>query len=347
MIGFFGRFWRLAGWTGMGVLVLAVLYLGLREDSCFFYVRWIPRSLAVPIQHATMYRNLFGFALLGSYAGLMLGVALLPRAGGRWRWATIGLLLLPVIKELLQIPLPNRHGTPTGALLGLAGVALGLGLGNGLRVFAGRLALAAWPSGATSCRASVPSRVRLDRFDPSLGLQRGKPSWYEALWYLIKCLFFLSPLPWPSRWRVVLLRLFGARVGEGVIIKPRVNVHFPWKLEIGDHSWLGEEVFLLNFEPIRLGAHTCISQRAFLCGGNHDYRDPGFRYRNAPIVVEDGAWIGAQVFVAPGVVVGREAVAAAGSVVTTDLPAGMICSGNPCEPRRPRWDPDQDGRDGE
>lgn len=347
MMNFLGKFLRLAGWTGMGVILLAALYLGLREDSCFFSVPWIPGAVAVQIQHATMYRNLLGFALLGSYAGLVLGASLLPRAGGRWRWVTIGLLLLPAIKELLQIPLPTRHGTLLGTIQGTLGVVIGLGLGNGLRAVAGRLALAAWPSPGTASQASGSSRVRLDLFDPKLGMQRGKPGWYEALWYLVKCLFFLSPLPWPRGVRVALLRLFGAKVGAGVVIKPRVNIHFPWKLEMGDHCWLGEEVFVLNFEPVRLGAHTCISQRAFLCGGNHDYRDPRFRYRNAPIVVEDGAWIGAQVFVGPGVVIGREAVVTAGSVVGMDLPAGMICSGNPCEPRKPRWDSSEGGRAGE
>jgi putative colanic acid biosynthesis acetyltransferase WcaF len=134
-----------------------------------------------------------------------------------------------------------------------------------------------------------------------------------------------------------MLRWFGAKVGQGVYIKPRVNIHLPWKLAIGDHTWIGEEVFILNFEPVTIGEHCCISQRAFLCTGNHDYRDPAMSYRNAPITIGPGAWVGAQVFVAPGVTVGSEAVVTAGSVVVTDLPAAMVCSGNPCAPRKPRW----------
>lgn len=181
------------------------------------------------------------------------------------------------------------------------------------------------------------TRVRNDLFDPTKGLVRGRPRWFEAIWYLLKCAFFLSPFPWPSRLRVFLMRCFGAKVGTGVYLKPRVNIHFPWKLEIGDHAWIGEEVFILNFEPVRIGAHACISQRVFLCAGNHDYRDPAMSYRNQPITIDDGAWVGAQSFVGPGVTVGEDAVVTAGSVVTHSLPADMICSGNPCVPVKARW----------
>jgi putative colanic acid biosynthesis acetyltransferase WcaF len=181
------------------------------------------------------------------------------------------------------------------------------------------------------------SRVRNDLFDSSKGLDRGRSRLVEATWYLVKCLFFLSPLPWPSSFKCALLRIFGAKIGKGVIIKPRVNIHFPWKLTVGDFAWIGEEVFILNFEPVAIGAHCAISQRAFLCTGNHDYREPDMPYRNQPITVEDGAWVGAQVFVAPGVTIGTEAVITAGSVVTKNQPEHMVCGGNPCVSIRPRW----------
>jgi putative colanic acid biosynthesis acetyltransferase WcaF len=184
------------------------------------------------------------------------------------------------------------------------------------------------------------TRVRNDLFDGGRDLVRGRTRPVEALWYLIKCVFFLSALPWPSSLKCALLRLFGARVGARVNIKPRVNVHFPWKLELGDHSWIGEEVFLLNLEPIVIGAHCCISQRAFLCTGNHDFREVSMPFRNRSIVVEDGAWIGAQAFVGPGVTIGSEAVVAAGSVVTKSLPRAMRCGGNPCASLGPRWKED-------
>ena len=173
------------------------------------------------------------------------------------------------------------------------------------------------------------TRVRNDLFDGRPDLDRGRARWVEALWYLLKCVFFLSALPWPGSLKRGMLRGFGAKIGRGVYIKPRVNIHFPWKLEIGDHSWIGEEVFLLNFEPIVIGAHCCISQRAFLCTGNHDFRQPNMPYRNRAIRIEDGAWVGAQAFVGPGVTVGAEAVIAAGSVVTKDIPPYSVAVGNP------------------
>ena len=186
-------------------------------------------------------------------------------------------------------------------------------------------------------------KTRLDQFDAEKGLDRGRSKAVEAVWYLLKCVFLLSALPWPMGVKAKLLRAFGAKIGNGVVIKPRVNVHFPWKLEVGDHAWIGEEVFILNFEPVKIGAQACISQRAFLCTGNHDYRDPQFSYRNAPITIGGGAWIGAGVFVGPGVEVGDEAVAAAGSVITRNVPANAVVAGNPASERGPRWK-SEDGR---
>jgi putative colanic acid biosynthesis acetyltransferase WcaF len=181
------------------------------------------------------------------------------------------------------------------------------------------------------------NRVRNDLFDHRKGLDRGRPRWFEGIWYTVKCIFFLSAMPWPSRLRTFLLRVFGAKVGSGVYIKPRVNIHLPWKLELGDHTWVGEEVFILNLEPVQIGAHCCISPRAFICTGNHDYRDITMKYRNAAICLKNGAWVGAQCFVGPGVTMGEGAVATAGSVVLENLPAGMISKGNPCRPVKPRW----------
>lgn len=131
--------------------------------------------------------------------------------------------------------------------------------------------------------------------------------------------------------------MFGAKIGSDVYIKPRTNIHFPWKLVIGDHTWIGEEAFILNLEPVHIGSHCCISQRVFLCTGNHDYTDPSMAYRSAKIDIRDGAWIGAQAFVAPGVLVEVDTVVTAGSVVIKNLPAAMICTGNPCVPVKERW----------
>lgn len=181
------------------------------------------------------------------------------------------------------------------------------------------------------------TRMRLDLFDASRNLDRGRPAWFEALWYLVKTIFFLSALPWPSGLKCAMLRSFGAHIGRGVVIKPRVNIYLPWRLEVGDHCWIGEEVFILNYDLVRIGRHACVSQRAFLCTGNHDFRDEKFSFRGASIKVGDGAWLGASAFVGPGVEIGDEAVVTAGAVVLKSLPGGMVCSGNPAEPRSRRW----------
>lgn len=180
------------------------------------------------------------------------------------------------------------------------------------------------------------SRVRLDLF-VSTGLDREASKLVEVSWYLVKILFFLTAFPFPSLFKTTLLRIFGAKVGKGLVIKPRVNIHFPWKLTIGDNVWIGEEAFLLNFEPLNIGSNVCISQRAFLCGGNHDYRDPAMPYRNGPITLSDGSWIGASVFVGPNVTVGVDSVLVAGSVVTKNIPKDRIFRGNPAVEVGKRW----------
>ena len=183
----------------------------------------------------------------------------------------------------------------------------------------------------------MSSRVKLQDFDASKGLDRGASRIKELFWYLTKVLFFLSAMPYPSRFKVFLLRLFGAKVGKNITIKPRVNIHFPWKLRMGSYVWIGEESFLLNFEPLTIGDNVCISQRAFICGGNHDFRTPAMDYRNAPIVLEDGCWVGACSFVGPGVTIGVDTVIAAGSIVTSNVASGLVCRISPPEFNKPRW----------
>jgi putative colanic acid biosynthesis acetyltransferase WcaF len=180
-------------------------------------------------------------------------------------------------------------------------------------------------------------KTQLSRFNPQKGLDRGASRPVEWLWYACKCLFFLSPIPWPNAFKRSLLRCFGASIGKGVNLKPRINIHLPWKLSIGDHCWIGEEAFILNFEQVSIGDNCCLSQRCFLCTGNHDYRSEDFAFRNAPITLGNGVWIGAQSFVGPGVVVGDESVVAAASAVTTSLPPNSLCKGNPCQPCGTRW----------
>lgn len=181
------------------------------------------------------------------------------------------------------------------------------------------------------------SKVHLDQFNASLGLDREASKLKEVIWYLVKMIFFLSAFPFSSGIKVKLLRCFGAKIGKGVIIKPRVNIHMPWKLQVCDHVWIGEEVFVLNFQGVFIGNHVCVSQRVFLCGGNHDYHDPGMKYRNGPIVLMDGCWVGASCFVGPDVSIGVDTVVSAGSVVTRSLDGNGIYKGNPVEFVKTRW----------
>lgn len=181
------------------------------------------------------------------------------------------------------------------------------------------------------------SKVRLKDFDSSVGLDRGVGKVKEITWYLLKIVFFLSPMVYPVKFKLFLLRLFGAKVGKGVTIKPRVNFHMPWKLEIGDDVWIGEEAFILNFEKVTIGNNVCVSQRAFLCTGNHDYRDPSMPYRNGPITLKDGSWVGACCFVGPNVTVGVDTIITAGSIATSSLDDNGIYKGNPAVYIKPRW----------
>lgn len=123
----------------------------------------------------------------------------------------------------------------------------------------------------------------------------------------------------PRAWRPGILRLFGARVGDEVIIRHDVRIMWPWKLSIGDHSWLGEGLRIINLETIDVGTNVCISQGVMLCSGSHDYRQSSFPYSNRAIRIGNASWIAARALVLPGVTVGVGAVIAAGETVRSDV----------------------------
>ena len=181
------------------------------------------------------------------------------------------------------------------------------------------------------------SKVKLASFDPKQGLDRGVSRITEVIWYFIKIAFFLTAIPYPSKFKGYMLKLFGAKIGERVIIKPRVNIHMPWKLSVGDDTWIGEEVFVLNFEFVNIGSNVCISQRAFLCAGNHNYKDPAMPYKNGPISLKDGSWIGAGCFIGPNVVIGYDTVLTAYSTITNNTLDNSIYKGNPAVFFKNRW----------
>ncbi len=169
--------------------------------------------------------------------------------------------------------------------------------------------------------------MQLAEFNNS-GFDRGRSRLVETCWRVIEGLLFNSWLP-GSRWRVLLLSLFGASVGEGVVIKPHVRIKFPWKLKVGNHSWIGEDVWIDNLVEVSIGRDCCISQGAYLCTGSHRWDKKSFDLVARPIVINDCCWVGAKSRIAPGVTLEQGAVLALGGVATGDLSAWSVCRGNP------------------
>jgi putative colanic acid biosynthesis acetyltransferase WcaF len=173
-------------------------------------------------------------------------------------------------------------------------------------------------------------RVRVDLSTPdNTELVRGRNRLIEALWIFCGAPVLASRVMIWSGVRVFLLRLFGARIGVDVYIKPGVRVKFPWYLSIGDHCWIGEDVWVDNLAPVSIASHVCVSQGAYLCTGNHDWSMPNMRLFSRPIRLETGSWVGARSVVCPGVTVAEGAVLSVGSVATKDLAQFGIYTGNP------------------
>ncbi len=170
--------------------------------------------------------------------------------------------------------------------------------------------------------------MRLDRFFNS-DFDRGASSLKEGLWWVVRSLLFAPWFPIPSLLKVSALRLFGATVGRGVVIRSRVNISFPWRLAIGDHVWIGDEVMILSLAPVTIASHVCISQRAFLCTGSHHFRREGFDLVARPITIEEGCWVAASVFIGPGVTLAKGTLCSAGSIVLRDSLPHQVLVGNP------------------
>lgn len=158
---------------------------------------------------------------------------------------------------------------------------------------------------------------------------RGASAFKELLWRLCQGSFFQAMWYVPSFVRIICLRIFGAQVGKGVIVRAGVNISFPWRLKIGNHVWIGEEVMILSLAPVTIESNVCLSQRAFLCTGSHDLKKSSFDLIVKPIKIEEGCWVAAQAFVGPGVTLGKGAVVSAGSFVFESVMPGKLVRGNP------------------
>lgn len=161
----------------------------------------------------------------------------------------------------------------------------------------------------------------LSKFDNS-DYQPG-PAFKRAIWYLINAFIFNSWIPFYGlkRW---LLRLFGANIGKGVVIKPYVRIKYPWKLQIGDYSWIGESVWIDNLDEVVIGKNCCLSQGVTLICGNHRYDKVQFDLFTQPILLEDGVWIGTQCLVLPGSILQNHCVLSAGLTFSGKAEAKMI-----------------------
>jgi len=160
-------------------------------------------------------------------------------------------------------------------------------------------------------------------FDEGAGIVK------RTVWFFINALFFINPYNPFSGCKVRLLRLFGAKVGKGVVIKPAVNIKYPWKLTIGNYVWIGERVWIDNLDQVIIGDHCCLSQEAMILIGNHNYKQETFDLMVEPVVLESGVWIGARSIVVGGVTCESHSVLSVHSVASTSLKAYSVYRGNP------------------
>ena len=202
-----------------------------------------------------------------------------------------------------------------GPGLAAEGTCGGVGLSHSLR----RLVLVAMPHSFREMDIDQNRAARKWTREEMLG---------RVLWALCGPLFRFSPrLLWG--WRCFLLRLFGGTVGKNVHIHPSVRIFIPWNLEIGDWSSVGFDALIYNLGQVKIGSKATVSQRAHLCAGSHDYRDPAMTLLKLPIVIGDEVWVCADAFVGPGVEVGEKAVVGARAVVMKDVATGSVVGGNP------------------
>ena len=150
-------------------------------------------------------------------------------------------------------------------------------------------------------------------------------------WYFINVIFFKSSFFPFNFLKKFLLQLFGCSLGKGVVIKPNVNIKYPWKLSLGNYVWIGESVWIDNLDNVTIGNHVCISQGAILICGSHNYKKQSFDLITKEITLNDGVWIGAKSIILPGVVAESHAILSAGSVISKNLESFTVYKGNPAE----------------
>jgi len=174
---------------------------------------------------------------------------------------------------------------------------------------------------------------------------RGRSRLIVQLWWIVQASLFRWSPQVLYGWRRFLLRLFSAKIGVGVLVRPSATITYPWKVSIGDYSWIGDDVVLYSLGEIQIGENSVVSQRSYLCAGSHDYKKESFDLITDKIIIEDEVWLATDVFVAPGVEIAKGAVIGARSSVFSNIPTEMICFGNPAKPVRSRYDENINLRD--
>jgi len=158
----------------------------------------------------------------------------------------------------------------------------------------------------------------------------------RACWYLVQATIYQLPVRRADRWRCMLLRLFGARIGRRCMVRRTAFIEIPWHLRIGDDVVLGDRVIVYSLAMITIGDGTIVSQGAHLCAGDHDMDHPDWVLRRNPISIGSNVWIAADAFVGPGVDIGDGVVLGARSAAFRDLPDWTVCLGTPARPHRTR-----------
>lgn len=172
--------------------------------------------------------------------------------------------------------------------------------------------------------------VDLRKYDQS-NFDRGRSNGLIILWWLVQAIAFPLSIHNFNGFRCWILRLFGAKIGRGVVIRPTARFTYPWKVTIGDYSWVGDDVVFYSLDEIIIGSHTVISQESYLCTGSHDIHKQTFPLTTAPIKIGNGVWVATDCFVAPGVTIGANAVIGARSSVFRNIPAQQVAWGTPCK----------------
>jgi putative colanic acid biosynthesis acetyltransferase WcaF len=171
--------------------------------------------------------------------------------------------------------------------------------------------------------------VDLSTFNADRGYLGGRPRSLHILWLFVSWIFFTTHFPWPSSLKCKLLRLFGASIGTGVVLKQNVYVHVPWNLVLADSVWIGHGCVLLNFENITIGPNSALAHEVYLAAAGHDVTDPHMGYLHKPIYIKDSVWVATRATVLAGVTLGSGCVVQAGAVVTRDVNPWKLASGVP------------------